>query len=361
MSHTGSDRLTTWTEHMPKRGWASLMTGTKTIVAHMQPWRHESMFAGHIIEQGLTAPQAFPNATGYPVTQESRREQQATLQHIAHSLQRIRSYLAGIEQGLLWIDRLRDYIERLRTSNPAQTSEEQFGQLYTLRKWLFWVPVYLVQSQGRDVHVLLVLAYFYATALALEPMYPEIGSAFCANMAFPPLEEILRIVSTMQSTSSFSQDLQGIALIMEIPREMATRFRSRLEWNRQQVETEQRQSAQNSPCGLQTLDLDFEAFDYSNVGSLSPAFAPSPQGFGPSPVVTAPRSPFLEVPKPQMGMEDYEIHTGGSAYGTPARSPSFPAQRYSMHEDTVYGYGMGAPLCGYPGGFVAATPILWAQ
>ncbi|KAK5016387.1 hypothetical protein LTR60_002426 [Cryomyces antarcticus] len=337
------------------------MTGTKTIVAHMQPWRHESMFAGHIIEQGLTAPQAFPNATGYPVTQESRREQQATLQHIAHSLQRIRSYLAGIEQGLLWIDRLRDYIERLRTSNPAQTSEEQFGQLYTLRKWLFWVPVYLVQSQGRDVHVLLVLAYFYATALALEPMYPEIGSAFCANMAFPPLEEILRIVSTMQSTSSFSQDLQGIALIMEIPREMATRFRSRLEWNRQQVETEQRQSAQNSPCGLQTLDLDFEAFDYSNVGSLSPAFAPSPQGFGPSPVVTAPRSPFLEVPKPQMGMEDYEIHTGGSAYGTPARSPSFPAQRYSMHEDTVYGYGMGAPLCGYPGGFVAATPILWAQ
>ncbi|KAK5131666.1 hypothetical protein LTR16_000518, partial [Cryomyces antarcticus] len=96
MSHTGSDRLTTWTEHMPKRGWASLMTGTKTIVAHMQPWRHESMFAGHIIEQGLTAPQAFPNATGYPVTQESRREQQATLQHIAHSLQRIRSYLAGI-------------------------------------------------------------------------------------------------------------------------------------------------------------------------------------------------------------------------------------------------------------------------
>lgn len=316
----------------------------------MQPWKHESLFSNYITEQGVVPYQSFMNPTGSLVTQETRREHLGIIQLIHSSLQRLQPYLARHEQESKWVDQLKAYIERLRASSSPQTAEEQFSQLYALRKWLFWVPISLLAARRGDVTVLLVLAHFYATALALEPIFPDVGSAFCANLALSPLEEIIRIISTLQSTQSYSQPTQAAVLMMDFPRDTATSYQSRREWARQQAE-EIESVQQQSPYGLDTLNLDLEnqIAQYSYGASLSPAFAPSPLNFVPSGIVSGQTSPYLEVPRTAV-----DGFSGGSSYASPLGSPAAPALPY-VQEENVFNFGM--PM-GYPSGFVA-TPAVW--
>ncbi|KAK3044420.1 hypothetical protein LTS18_001336, partial [Coniosporium uncinatum] len=265
-------------------------------------------------------------------------------------------YLASYDQEGKWIEQLRGYIERVRSSNSAQTAEEQFSQLYALRKWLFWVPVSLLSSRKGDVYVLLVLAHFYATALALEPVFSDIGAGFCANIAAPPLDEIIRIINTLRSTQGYNQSMQAASIMMEFPREAANNFRGRKEWRRQRDEMH---SMAQSPHGLDTLTLDLsnQIAEFGYGQSLSPAFAPSPLHMSPINVVpsSAPRSPYLEVP--HSGVDSHGYVGSNSVYSTPMTTPlQSPAAHQTVfaQEESMYGYGQ--PM-GYPGGFVAPTTI----
>jgi hypothetical protein len=84
-----------------------------------------------------------------------------------------------------WVDQLLSYLQRLQATPPAQSPEEQFSQSYMMRKWLFWVPVSLLQRQGGKGPAMLTLAHFYATALTLEPLFPDLGASFCSALALP--------------------------------------------------------------------------------------------------------------------------------------------------------------------------------
>jgi len=346
------------------RGWASLMTGTKTVMSTMQPWRHESLFSEFLVEQAVPASQTFTNSSGTVVTQEARRDHLATLQLILSSLQRLQPYLANHEQEAKWVEQLRGYVERLRLSNPPQTADEQFQQLYALRKWLFWVPISLLSAPKRDAMVMLVLAHFYAIALAVEPMFPDIGAPFCANLALPPLEELIRVITTLQNNQTyFDPTTQAAVVMMDFPRDTALTYRNRREWARQQ--SEDLQVVQQSPYGIETfnLELDNPIGEYSFGASLSPAFAPSPLYppseamsppntlSSPNALTAGPRSPYLEVPRSALG----SFSGPTSNYATPLGSPAAPHTGYSQGENVL---NFGMPTFGYSGGFVA-SPTVW--
>ncbi|OJD34563.1 ubiquitin carboxyl-terminal hydrolase 2 [Diplodia corticola] len=330
------------------RGWASLMTGIKTIVNAMQPWRHESAFADYIAEQGATVSQSFMNSAGSFVAPDARRDHLSTLQLVHSHIQRLQPYLANYDQECKWLEQLKGYIERLRISNPPQTPEDQFQQLYALRKWLFWVPISLLSARSGDINVLLVLSFFYAAAVAIEPIFPDIGAAFCADNALLPLEEIIRYVNTLQATQGYAQAVQTAAYLMDFPRDTASSYRTRREWSRQQTDDLQ---IKQDPYGLDTLNLDLETQiqEYGYGQSLSPAFAPSPLHVQ-APGIMEARSPYLEVPRSAI---DYRP---SSAYSSPLGSPAAPPISYA-HEDNMFNYGGGMGL-GYTGGFVA-TPTVW--
>ncbi|KAF2138124.1 uncharacterized protein K452DRAFT_234725 [Aplosporella prunicola CBS 121167] len=331
------------------RGWASLMTGIKTIVNAMQPWRHESAFADCIAEHGSTFSQNFTNSAGSFMTPDARREHLSTLQLVHGSIQRLQMqpHLAHYEQERKWLEQLKGYIERLRLSSPPQTPEEQFTQLYALRKWLFWVPISLLSARSGDLNVLVVLSYFYAVAVAIEPIFPDIGASFCADNALLPLEEINRYMDTLQATQGYSQAVQTAVYLMDFPREAATSYRTRRDWSRQQ--TDDMQHLQHSPYGLETLNLDLEnqIQEYGYGQSLSPAFAPSPLHILPSGLMPELRSPYLEVPRSAI---DYRSN---SAYSSPLGSPAAPPLGYTQDDNMFNFGGMGL---GYSGGFVATTP-----
>ncbi|ORY16362.1 hypothetical protein BCR34DRAFT_476268 [Clohesyomyces aquaticus] len=334
------------------RGWASLVTGTRTVIQAMQPWRHESMFAEYIAEHSPMPNKSFMNPVGSPISPDARREQLAIISDVQSSLQRLHPYLSRHDQDGKWVDQLRGYIERLRASSPPQTPEEQFGQLYALRKWLFWVPISLLAAKRGDVTVLVVLAHFYAAALALEPMFRDVGSVFCAHLSLRPLEEIIAVVQGYQDPR-YDQRTQAISYLIQYPADIASSYKSRREWARQQAG--EPSPVQQPPYGLETINLDLEnqIAQYPYSQSLSPAFAPSPLNFISTGLVSGQTSPYLEVPRTTV--EAY----GGSSYASPLGSPATvpPPYSVSVPEENVFSFGMPMSM-GYPSGFVA-TPTVW--
>ena len=326
------------------RGWANLMLGTKTILNAMESWEDESSLAELINQQNLVGQSSFTNEATL-LGADSRQEHVSTLHNITAALVKLQPYLSQCEQESRWIDQLAGYVERLRTSTPPANCEEQFAQLYALRKWLFWMPVTLLSSRKGDIFTLLVLSHFYATALAIQPMFPNIGEPFLAGLALPSLEELIRIMNTIQQSNSFTPMTQAATMMMEFPREVLSTYRSRGDWALSQTPN----TLSSNPYGIETLNLDLgqhiAEFGYNQ--SLSPAFAHSPLHLSPAAMLPGqgPRSPYLDVPRTT---SEVLYSNAGSSYSSPMASPSM----FKQEEDGSF---FGVPFGGYnSGGFVLA-------
>ncbi|KAL5114344.1 hypothetical protein ACEQ8H_007781 [Pleosporales sp. CAS-2024a] len=328
------------------RGWSSLVTGTKTVIQSMQPWRHESLFADYIAEHTPIPNRQFMNPISTPITHEARRGHLNTLTDISASLQRLQPYLSRNDQETKWVDQLKAYLDRLRVSNQPQTPEEQFNQLYALRKWLFWVPISLLAAKRGDINVLIVLAHFYATALALEPTFPDVASIFVADLSLRPLEDIIQLVQTYQDPR-YDSRVQTMAYLVQFPVDVVSAYKTRREWARQQ--TTNISPIQQPSYALASINLDLEnqITQYSYGQSLSPAFTPSPLTFLSPGLSSTPASPYLEVPRTNVDVY------GAPSYTTPMGSPAPVLPSYSATQEHAFAYAMNT---GYPGGFVP-TPI----
>lgn len=321
----------------------------------MQPWRHESLFADYIAEHTPMPNRHFMNPISTPISPEARREHMNALVDIHASLQRLQPYLTRNEQESKWVDQLKGYLDRLRSSNQPQSPEEQFNQLYALRKWLFWVPISLLAAKRGDVNVLVVLAHFYATALALEPMFPDVASVFVADLSLRPLEEINQLVQSFQDPR-YDARMQTMSYLVQFPIDMVSSYKTRREWSRQQM-TSISPMQQQSAYALESINLDLENHiaQYSYGQSLSPAFAPSPLTFLPHGMASAPTSPYLEVPRSGT-VDTYgtaSSYASSSSYASPLGSPAALLPPYSAPQEHAFAFGMQS---GYPSGFVA-TPI----
>jgi hypothetical protein len=321
----------------------------------MQPWRHESLFADYIAEHTPMPDRHFMNPISTPISQEARREQMNTLVDIHASLQRLQPYLVRNEQESKWVDQLKGYLDRLRSSSPAQSPEEQFNQLYALRKWLFWVPISLLAAKRGDIIVLVILAHFYATALALEPMFPDVASVFVADLSLRPLEEITQLVQGFQAPQ-YDSHVQTMSYLVRFPLDMATSYKARREWTRQQSMA-MTPMQQQSNYALESINQDLENHiaQYSYGQSLSPAFAPSPLTFLPAGMTSTPTSPYLEVPRSST-VDAYgtaSSYAPSNNYASPLGSPVALLPPYSAPQEHAISFGMQS---GYPSGFVA-TPI----
>lgn len=301
----------------------------------MHGWKHESIFAEYINEEDL-----FMGV--YPCQRPSLdvTERNAILANSIQASQRLQRFVAGHEAEAYWIAQLLDYLQRIHVSSPPQTPDEQFSHLYLLRKWLFWVPALLLQRQGGQGPAMLIVSHLYATALALEPLYPDLGSAFCARVALSPLEQIINVTDAMQSQRAMDPNSMEIAALMQFPQQMALAFRSRM------VQWEQLGMQQPSPM----LSVDPDTLNYTSIGNLSPAFAPSLLHPA-QPATATTHASYLEVPPAQ---------SGGFSYGTQSwgamPSPGFPPHSYpTQDEQQLYDYSLG----GFRGGFVTSPAPIW--
>lgn len=289
----------------------------------MRAEKLESVFTEYIAEEDLLASSLRLHRRQPSINPAERG---AILQNTVQSLQQLQMALEGHDMELHWASQLLIYVQRIQTANPPQSADEQFSQLYYLRKWLFWVPISLLRRQGGTGPALLTLSHFYATALNLEPLFPDLGSSFCGAMTLSPLETILR--ATTNETGS----------LMQFPRQTVLSYRSRaLQTSSQSM------MQQTHPL----VNIGPETLSYISMGNISPAFAPSPLHYGTPQSASSTQSPFLEVPSTHAGFS-----YGTQSWGT-APSPSFPA-RYTGQDEQMYDY---MAYGGFRGGFVAPAPI----
>ena len=263
-------------------------------------------------------------------------ERSSILQNTTQALQRLQMALRGQEPEQHWANQLSTYVQQLQSLNPARTPDEQFSQLYYLRKWLFWVPVSLLLPRRNQGPSLLTLAHFYAVAMTLEPLFPDLGSSFCGAIALPPLEAVIGIVNATQLEPSMDPNSIEIAALMQFPRQTAHHYRNHAAQNRQPM--------MQQPTSMSHINPD--TWSYTSIGNLSPAFAPSPLHYTPHSTPSS-QSPWLEVPTPQSGF-GYGTQSWGSS-----PSPGFPADLQSTQDDQMYYLPVGS----FRGGFVPPVSV----
>ena len=318
----------------------------------MEDWKHESLFAEIL---GIRSWWNIEESRSLPTFQE----RQATLSGIISALQRLQPFLTGHETESQWISQLLGYIRTLLSSPPAQTPAEQFDQLYRLRKWVLFVPSLLLDEPVVEGPAILVLAHLYATALAIEPLFPSLGIGFCAAISFGPLEKIIQMTAPMQMEQHFGQTALEIGSLMHFPQQAAATYRARLHWAQQHQIAESRM--QSPPQQLASFSssamMDMGSMAYTPFANMSPGFVPSSLSAHPRLSSPGSHSPYLEVPTAGTTYDPTGYSYGAAEWGG-APSPAFPPQPYmSQEEEQGYDSGIGRPYGGSSGGFVNAPPI----
>ena len=248
--------------------WASRVTETEIILRSMQSWRHKSLFADYIAEHILVPSRQISYPICVRVSQEAHAQQLHTLLEIYGSLQRMEPYLSRDDQETNWVDQLKVYLDRIRASSQAQTPEEQFNQLYALRKWLFWVPISLLDARRRDIKVLCALAHLYATALALEPMFQEVACVLVSDCSLLPLEEILTVIQRCEDPGHES-GIWTVLQLIQCPLDIVSSYKNRRGWMQRHMATVS--PSQQPFYPLEYPGSDLEAHGIAMVGSIDPA------------------------------------------------------------------------------------------
>ncbi|KYG41605.1 hypothetical protein M433DRAFT_75509, partial [Acidomyces richmondensis BFW] len=319
------------------QSWSSLRAGIQSVLSAMRSWKLESLFTDFIAEEDLFALSFRSHRRKSSVTAAERSN---VLQTILYALQRLQGALGGHELELNWVKQLLSYVQQLQNLHPAQTAEEQFNYLYQLRKWLFWVPISLLQRDEGQGPAIMTLAFFYATSIALEPLFPDLGPTFCSARALPPLEAILNVTNAMQTKHSADSSSAEIASLMQFPQQTAINYRNRA------------MQIQQSPLtpDQSMLTVDPEKLNYTTMGNLSPAFTPSTPQYTMAQPTSSAAGSYLEVPT------QASFTYGTQSWGA-MPSPAFPAHSsYApVPEEQMDMYGGNISFGGFRGGFVPAT------
>lgn len=331
-----ASRLLAWQAN-DWRSWASLTAGIRTVVDAMQNLPNESSVQSIVDQEAATIPQAFPESPRGSINEAYYAHYRAILSNCSAALDDLAGELEGRKHESRYIDQLRDYVHRLVGVRPAQTSEEQFNHLYTLRKWIFYVPAILLRNPNRDQLTLIVIAHFYAVALSMDDLFPSVAPVFLSSLAITPLKEIISALDAQamsgHSTSWELNSFPRAILCAHLSKEKNKRDRTPGATTASTFEGFQQQLAYSLEPGLS--------------GHRSPAFGQFPVSQT-TPTYSSTSSGYLDVP----------IMTNSSSREYPYDAASLPAMSQSMEpEDMMYDMDPATEL---PGGFVASpSQALW--
>ena len=189
---------------------------------------HYGSSVPHIVDhEHATIPADFLTAQRSPITDDFCNYYVSVLQRCLTSCDRFLLYLDGRGQDIRLVEKLKDYVRRLLGAQPARQPEEQFNHLHALRKWLVYVPVLSLRSPGKDVVTLIVIAYFYAVALEMDTLFPDVARAFCSGMSEAPLREILDVFDQQLTHEPANESLQMQLTLLAFPQQAFAAYQGR--------------------------------------------------------------------------------------------------------------------------------------
>lgn len=182
----------------------------------MRPWIHESEIANYIESQRSVAGARTPVTPSFPQAQP-RTEDLARLDQATAALHDLRARLANSGELSTLISRLLVFLQDLRRDFPLQAPEEAFERLQELRLWLFWLPPALFRPEETDLGAMAVLSHFFGVALALDPLFPEIGGSYLGSMSVTPIEDMQRILLARRAAHPQESGVLTALSLMEVP------------------------------------------------------------------------------------------------------------------------------------------------
>ena len=307
--------------------------------------------------------QTFPRASPSPLPlehqqiREPRREDLRALQHVYRALQGVESYVNGKDEEMRRVKELMSFIRSLHSFLPVPTPAQQFDLLYPLRAWLFWLPVSLLQRVKREASMLVVLAHFYAAALAMGPVFPDIGAAYFGSMSISPIEEIMNCLSRMQDSPIPEEDYQSAMQLMQFPLEMVTDFRARMGWGTHSPLPYPQIHLIQSPYSYPSVELHTETDPSEYPLELGIPYTPSREhSYVPSSPSLAGTEPMMR-PRPSPLMVPHAPH-----HITPHSPRSYPGYQLMgsipTYPDDDSSLAYSPTVSEYSTGYV--SPALWA-
>ncbi|EAW07238.1 putative C6 transcription factor RosA-like [Aspergillus clavatus NRRL 1] len=211
--------------------WASLQQGLTTVLNAMHPiWKHQSELAVLLENQRYLGCTNSPMMTGY----QFQDADLASLDQIIVALQSVRKRVVHNHEYYTRVGELLEFVRNFQRDLLSQTPQQAFDRVQPLREWLFWLPPAMLRGGDADIGALAILAQFYGVGVALDSLFPDMGGAYLGPVSVDSVEEIYRIIVTRSSADPFSPELQLAMSLMDLPRHLVARYKSRLQWSRRQ-------------------------------------------------------------------------------------------------------------------------------
>lgn len=208
--------------------WSHLMQGTSTVMNCMRHWKDESSFGELIDERDLFLPTSPQSIRSY------ENDQQRLIQ-VLGALDSLNPFMQGCpveeKKGL---EIMNSFVSNLLNSLPIDTADKQFELFHPFRVWLFCLPISVLKKARHDKKLLVLIAYYYAIALEVEPLFPDIGAHFFGSMALGPIEDIYQCFKQYGEENDLenTETLQEAMRLMDFPFRCAKDFKKRMGWVR---------------------------------------------------------------------------------------------------------------------------------
>jgi hypothetical protein len=121
----------------------------------------------------------------------------------------------------------------LQRDLSTQAPEQAFTRLQPLRDLIFWLPPLILRAGEPDLAPLTLLSHLYASALAVEPLFPDIGGAYLGGMSVLPLERVHDMLRTRRTTQPQDTSIQVALSLIDVPVQIMTSYRLRQRHNSQ--------------------------------------------------------------------------------------------------------------------------------
>jgi len=237
----------------------------------MRPWVHESELARFLDNQRSIARARTPATPTLPHAQLSiPHDDLRRVEQIITALHNLQLRLPVGEELAEHARRLLDYLQDLQRDVQIQAPEQIFPRLQPLRDMIFWLPSSIIKPGESDLAPLTLLAHLYASALAVEPLFPEIGGAYLGSMSILPLERIHEILMARRSTQPDASVQVALALL-DVPVQIMTAYRLRQRQNSQSSQSMDayRHSPQGSPYVSPHMPISSSGTDVSSQSMYS--------------------------------------------------------------------------------------------
>lgn len=243
----------------------------------MRPWIHESEFARYLQDQRMMARAGTPATPTLPQARlTSPSDDLRKVDHIIAALQTLQLRLSNSQELVEHATQLVEYLQELQQDMTPRNAEQAFVKLQVLKDWVFWLPPRILRRGESDLAPLVLLAHVYASALAVESVFPELGGPYLGSMSVYPLDNVRAMLEKRRKQQPQDAGIQVALSLIEAPIQVLASYRLQHRHNSQGSQSMEpyRYSPSGSPYAAPSMSLSSATSDVSTAFTQSPLPGP---------------------------------------------------------------------------------------